>query len=106
MSKINFEEIEHARKILKLGRKASLREAKAAYRSLAKKWHPDNCKKKDQKLCHKKIKEINRAYEIVKEYIENYPCSFEKEKVAEDDAAEHWKQRFGKDPIWGPGWET
>ena len=103
--KLNAADIDWARNILKLGEKASLREVKIAYRSLSLKWHPDKCKKKDWEKCHKKMKEINRAYKIIMKYIEEYNYSFAEEKVIEDSPEERWKKQFGRDPLWGPGWE-
>lgn len=103
MNKISFEEIDKARSILKLGEKATLAEIKSAHRALSKKWHPDKCKKKDQKICHEKMKEINRAYKIIMKYIEDYRYSFAEEKVIEESPEERWKKQFGGDPLWGTG---
>ena len=106
MDKINFEEINDSREILELGEIATLEEIKSAYRRLSKKWHPDRCKKRKEKLCHKKMKEINKAYKNLLEYIENYHYSFSKEKVIEDSPEERWKRQFGNDPFWGLGWDN
>ena len=103
--KLNAAEIDKARKILELGEKASLKEIKAAYRALSKKWHPDKCGKKDKKACHEKMKEINRAYKIITKYVEDYNYSFAEEKVVEDNQEVRWKKQYGRDPLWGPGWE-
>jgi len=99
--KKNAAELKKARETLELGNFATLKEIKAAYRSLVKKWHPDKCKGKD---CHEKMKQINRAYKFIMEYIDNYLYSFEKEKAGEEDQEAFWMRRFGKDPHWGEGW--
>mgnify|MGYP001450150471 CR=1 FL=1 len=100
---INFEKIDKARKILELEERASLVEIKKAYRSLSKKWHPDRCEKGDEKLCHERMKEINKAYKILLEYVEHYCYPFSKEKVIEDSPEERWKRQFGSDHLWGTG---
>ena len=103
MKEISFEEIDKARKVLGLGEKATLVEVKSAHRALSKKWHPDKCEKKEQKICHEKMKEINKAFQIVLKYIENYRYSFAEEKVIEESAEERWKRQFSGDPLWGTG---
>jgi DnaJ-class molecular chaperone len=103
VSKISFEEIDKARKILELSEKATSTEIKEGYRRLSKKWHPDKCKKKEQKICHEKMKGINKAYKIVLKYIEDYRYSFAKEKVVEENPEERWKKQFSGDPLWGTG---
>jgi len=97
--------INEARKILGLADRASLKEIKEAFWSQTRKWHPDKCKKKDKNICHEKMKEINKAYKVIMSYVENYNYSFNDETVWEDNPEERWKKRFGRDPIWGEGWE-
>ena len=97
--------IEQARKTLELGEKATIKEVKSAFRSLTKRWHPDKCKKKSKQACHEKMKEINQAYKTIMKYIEGYNYSFSEEKVAEDDPQARWQKQFGKDPLWGEGWQ-
>lgn len=48
--------------ILGISRNASQEEIKHAYRNLAKKWHPDICKKPE---AEERFKEINEAYEAL-----------------------------------------
>jgi len=45
------------------------------YKKLVKKTHPDINQNND------KITEINRAYEILKDYIKNYKFSFSEEEI-------------------------
>ena len=103
MSRITFEEIDKARKVLELEEKAALAEIKNAHRALSKKWHPDKCRKKDKELCHEKMKVINKAYKIILKYIEEYRYSFAEEKTIEESPEERWKKQFGGDPLWGTG---
>ncbi len=106
MSDINFKEVNEAREVLELPDKATLEEIKNAYRRLSKKWHPDKCKKRDEKLCHKKMKEINKAHKTLLKYVENYRYSFSKEKITQDSLEERWMRQFGSDPLWGLGWDN
>lgn len=50
---------------LKIKRNASMEEVKAAYRSLAQKWHPD--KNKDKKQSERNFKIINNAYYVLRD---------------------------------------
>lgn len=50
--------------ILKVSQKATEKEIKKSYKSLAKKYHPD-LYKGDKDFAETKIKEINEAYEIL-----------------------------------------
>ncbi len=60
--------------ILGVGRKATDKEIKSAYRKLARKWHPDLHSGKDKETAEEKIKQINEAYEVLsdKEKREKY----------------------------------
>lgn len=73
---MKFEELDRARKILGLGESATLDEIKSAYHNLVKKYHPDKCKHKDKKECEQKLKEINWAFDKIKDYIYSYRISF------------------------------
>lgn len=51
--------------ILGVGRNATEKEIKAAYRKLARKWHPDLHPGKQKKEAEEKFKQINEAYEVL-----------------------------------------
>jgi DnaJ-class molecular chaperone len=102
---MKYEEIDKARKTLELGEKATMEQIKKAYRRLSKKWHPDACGEKDKDLCREKMAEISGAYKIIMKYVKDYSFSFSEETVIEESPEERWKKQFGKDPLWGPGWE-
>src|SRR5882724_5999240 len=59
MAKIDYYEL------LEVTRTASDGELKAAYRKLAMKWHPD--RNPGNKECEAKFKEINEAYDVLKD---------------------------------------
>ena len=51
--------------ILGVPRDADAKKIKAAYRKLARKWHPDLHSEKDKEQAEEKFKEINEAYEVL-----------------------------------------
>ena len=102
MDKINFNEINDARKILGLSEEASLEGIKKAYRHLSKKWHPDKYKE-DKEQSHEMMKKINKAYKLINKYIESYRYSFKKEKIVDNSVEGRWKKQFGSDHLWGTG---
>lgn len=53
--------------ILGLDRNATEKEIKAAYRKLARKWHPDLHTGKDKEAAEEKFKQVNEAYEVLKD---------------------------------------
>lgn len=53
--------------LLELDRKATDKEIKAAYRKLARKWHPDLHPAAEKKEAEEKFKKINEAYEVLKD---------------------------------------
>jgi len=103
--KFDFKDIDRAREILELEERATLDEIKRNYRVLSKRWHPDKCKEKSKKECHEMMKKINLAYRLIMKYCENYKYSFKEDDVAEEDIEARWMRQFGKDPLWGKGWE-
>jgi curved DNA-binding protein len=80
--------------ILGVGRGATEKEIKTAYRKLARKWHPDLHTSKDKEAAEEKIKQINEAYEVLSD----------KEKRAKyDQLGQNW--RDGQDFRPPPGTE-
>lgn len=53
--------------VLGVGRDATEKEIKTAYRKLARKWHPDLHTGKEKEAAEEKIKQINEAYEVLKD---------------------------------------
>jgi len=104
MEKINFDEIDNARKVLGLGEKSTLKEIKNAYRKKAKEYHPDSAGHARKAECDGVMKKINGAYEILMNYCENYVYSLKKEDVEpEKDAYEKYMKGFENDWLWGKG---
>jgi hypothetical protein len=93
-TKNKWEEIEEARKILKLPKKTTRKEIIENYRKLAKEYHPDHGGSEEL------IKKLNYAYELLMEYCDNYLINLETKEI-ELDPKDWWLNKFGEDPIWG-----
>jgi len=77
----NFNEIEEARKLLGLGETATLKEIKSAFRVLAHRHHPDKLVG-DDSTESETMKRLNRAYELLMDYCNEYHYSFKEEDIA------------------------
>jgi len=76
----NFEEINRARNLLDLGDAATYEEIKKAYRQKTFQHHPDTgC---DDMHSANLMKQLNWAYKLLIEYVDNYSYSFNQEDVA------------------------
>ena len=96
-----YAKISEARKLLGLPEAASLTEVKAAYRNLAKKYHPDTCKDTNAEI-KEKIRQIIAAYHTLLSYCEEYRISFARKEVNQYlTGKDWWVEHFGDDPLWG-----
>jgi DnaJ-class molecular chaperone len=86
-------EIDRARRLLGLGKRASMAEIKIAYRHMCRQWHPDVVK--DKKTGTRRMKDINAAYRLLQDYCESYRFSFSPEEIESFDPEKWWSQRFG-----------
>ena len=82
-------------KILGLERAATADQIKAAYRRLARKYHPDVSKEANAEA---RFKEMQEAYEVLKD---------PQKRAAYDELGSGWKsgQQFRPPPDWGSGFE-
>ncbi len=90
-----FRQIKNAGRILGIGESATLKEIKAAYRELSKRYHPDISKESGEKM-----KEINAAYKLLMDYCESYRFSFRKKEV--EDFYSRYMKGFQEDWMWSP----
>ncbi len=91
MSKIEQDRqkaIYDALEILELPHFVTFKEIKTKYRELSKKYHPDIYKGDD------KMSGINWAYEILKEYIENFRYTFDEEEIQKQYPESFHTDRF------------
>jgi len=88
-----FEEIDKARKLLGLRDRATVEEIKQAYREMAFRYHPDvktQVGAEDDDM----MKQLNRAYELLLDYVNRYSYSFTEEDVIECYPDEELLRRF------------
>jgi len=71
-----FFEINEARKILGLEEAASERDIEAAYQRMSLKYHPDRHKPEDRPEAGRKMKDINWAYALLKDYCSRSECKY------------------------------
>lgn len=101
---LNSKKVHQAAQILNLRDKESLAAIKKKHRQLVKKWHPDQCQE-EAEICQQKIKELNKAFKIIKEYCSHYLYSFAEDEILENlprdiQSEERLRRQFGEDPIW------
>jgi len=72
---MNYEDFEKAIDILELCSKSSLVDLKRNYRELSKKYHPDMLDGDEEKFI-----KINKAYKIVKTYMQDFRYSLDEEE--------------------------
>jgi DnaJ-class molecular chaperone len=89
----NFNEIEEARKLLRLGEAATLKEIKKSYRTLAHRHHPDKLGE-DDSTNSETMKKLNWAYKLLMDYCDNYRYSFGEEDVARTYPDEEYLRTF------------
>lgn len=98
-------ELEKAYRVLKVEKTATLEEIKNSYRELAKKYHPDLYQNNPLAyLAEEKLKEVNEAYEILGDYLENKEkYSFEEENYNsqyEDIKTDKYQKHYSNSSFW------
>jgi DnaJ-class molecular chaperone len=83
-----YESIREALKIFKLPVLVSLKDIKRKYRELSKKYHPDVSDESD------KMVDLNRAYRVLVEYMENYKFTFSEDEIKKQFPEEQHAERF------------
>lgn len=101
MNMVTYNELNEAKAVLELPERVSLREIRAAYVKLLKRWHPDTCVD-DRQKCSEMTQRIVSAYRTVCAYCDNYEYSFEEQELKRHLSNEEWwLEKFGEDPLWG-----
>ncbi len=96
-SPLTPEALEQARAVMELGHDPTISDIKAAYRSLAKRYHPDRCPDEEAAWCHEKMVEINAAYRLL---LACHHVSSEDIKAEEKQEYEQWWwKHFGDGPV-------
>ena len=81
IKKLEFGEVNEARRMLGLGEEATSVEIKDVYRELSKKFHPD--KYPGDQEAQKRFEKITKAYQILSDYCQGERQSFKKDDVSE-----------------------
>jgi DnaJ-class molecular chaperone len=92
--------LDEARELLNLGRQATRKEIKAAYRRAARRWHPDRAPAGDEAAFRARMQQINAAYQLLVQFIETYRYDLVEEKSPED-LQKWWTDRFFTG-VWSP----
>ena len=94
---MRFAELQQALAVFGLSGRATLADIRRRHRELVKRHHPDAGGEGDPA----KIREINAASSVLREYCRNYRFSFAEEEFYEQNADERLLRQFDGDPIWG-----
>jgi DnaJ-class molecular chaperone len=78
----SFDEIDQARKLLGIGKAATLKEIRSVYRRMASRYHPDKHTTDDSSQHEETMKKLNWAYRVLTEYCRDYKYTFSEEDVA------------------------
>ncbi len=81
-----------------LSDRVTLREIKARHRELVRLHHPDSAEEGGDP---ERIRLVNAAYAILREYAENYRFSFAEEEFYEQNPEERLRMQFENAPLWG-----
>jgi curved DNA-binding protein CbpA len=80
-----------------LSEQASLSEVKRHFRRLVKLYHPDKGEAADPE----RMRRINEAYKLTRDYCENYRYSFSEDEFYRQNPEAHLERQFATDPVWG-----
>jgi preprotein translocase subunit Sec63 len=92
--------LKEARELLDLELKATRQEIKAAYRRVARRWHPDHAPEGAEALYRARMQQINAAYQRIVQFIEAYRYELE-DGAGPEDLQQWWADRFYTG-VWGP----
>lgn len=98
-------ELEKAYRVLKIEKNATSEEIKNSYRELAKKYHPDLYQNNPLAyLAEEKLKEVNEAYEVLEDYLENKEkYSYEEENYNsqyENIKTDKYQKHYSNSSFW------
>jgi preprotein translocase subunit Sec63 len=92
--------LEEARELLELGRQASRKEIRNAYRRAARHWHPDRAPASQEAEYRARMQQVNTAYQKILQFIESYRYELV-EKPDPEDPMNWWHNRFATG-VWSP----
>ena len=95
---MRYADLIRALEIFGLSDRVTLREIKARHRELVRRHHPDSTGEGGDL---ERIRLVNAAYGILREYAENYRFSFAEEEFYEQNPDERLRMQFADAPLWG-----
>lgn len=103
--KKKWEKIVAAKELLGVANHASQQQIKQAYRRLSKKYHPDMAQEMNDVSADKaEMQRLTEAYKILMSHCENFLVPLVPgEDATTPEGEDWWMDRFGQDPLWGPG---
>jgi len=87
---MTYADLQQALLIFGLGERATLKDIKSRYRTLAKRYHPDTSTSEEADAMRK----VNAAYRIIQAYIAEYRFSFAEDEFYEQNPEERLYKQF------------
>ncbi|HIJ86973.1 MAG TPA: J domain-containing protein [Desulfuromonadales bacterium] len=94
---MTYADLLEAVQTLGLHERSTISEIKSRHRELVKRYHPDTGHADGQEA----IRNINAAFRVLLDYIEEYRLSFTEEEFYEQNPEERIRRQFMNDPLWG-----
>jgi curved DNA-binding protein CbpA len=94
---VTYAELSESLLVFGLGERATLREIRKRHRELVRRYHPDAGNEDEPE----RIRKVNAAYRVLRDYVESYRFSFAEEEFYEQNPEERIRRQFMTDPVWG-----
>jgi len=94
---MTYDELLDALRTLGIRERSTINEIKSRHRELVKRYHPDTGTVTEQET----IRDVNAAYRVLLDYIEEYRISFAESEFYEQNPEERIRRQFMNDPLWG-----
>lgn len=96
---MTYQDLQEALTEFDLPQRISLRQLKERHRLLVRRYHPDSGETSEPE----KIRRINAAYRVLREYCNSYQFDFSYQEFLEQCPEERLREQFAGDSLWGSG---